>query len=842
MKKLTLVAAAATVAAGLILWWPTLEQTAPARPEAGKASSTITARSPVERPSNPGDRKEATVSAPRTSIAEGSGLGIEVAATSHGLPVPDVALELQWFAGAGSSGAPAAAHALRTDHQGRAVWRGPAAAAVRTANVVTTTPDRLGFCTPAVVAPDDRHIEIPMSVVRLDCEVAGTVRDREGKPIAGATVSRNGGAGTTTGEDGAYVLRVGTGIDARPVVAWADGYAQSLHNLVLPEGTTRHALDFVLPRGGRIAGRVLDAARAPVPGATVRASGALAAATTDDEGRFALTSLAPGSRHRVAASLDGRGRGSAHAVAGAEDVEVVLQRGLSLSVIVRGPDGRPAPYAAIAHTSPPSSGLRVAGYTDASGRCQMEALEAGPCELRVKRRGFATWIGKVEIAPKMPELQIALEQGKRVRGQVVDQDGRPLSGVSVYANLERDVGARTVTDSIDTDAEGRFVLADLPSEPCTVRAFHPDYQLGSAPIAGAADVEVVIRLAAGASVSGRVLDARTRAPVRDFTVRVTSGAASPALRGSYERHRAEDGRWRFTAIGLSVGTAVDVEVRADGYAPARNQQRAAPSDDPDQHPLYLQPGAAIAGRVRDARTGAALSDVAVEVLASDDAPASRLATDSDGRFELRELGPEPVRLVLRKAGYPTALHGPFEVGAGPGTEELELRLSLGSAVRGRIEGFPGDGWRLWAETIGLRDGWPKVAVAADGSFTLPSLTVGPHRLHLARESELGVARAWTLAVPDHDVDGIVLRSAEGGGTLELTVRGADKGEVRVTPLASANGMLGPADHRREFTAGPVRVEGLPEGPCRVHVTSGRESATREVEVRGTTRIEMAVGR
>lgn len=201
-----------------------------------------------------------------------------------------------------------------------------------------------------------------------------------------------------------------------------------------------------------------------------------------------------------------------------------------------------------------------------------------------------------------------------------------------------------------------------------------------------------------------------------------------------------------------------------------------------------------------------------------------------------------------KAGYPAAVHGPFTVGTGPGSLDVELRLSRGTTGRGRLDGFSGDGWRLWIEAIGVDREFAEAAVAADGSFTLSPLAMGPHRLHLARAGDSGKARGWSLDVPDHDLDGVTLRSVEGDCSLDVVVTavravsGAEKGSARVIPLGRGSGPLGLGQRRIKFTGGAFREVGLPAGPCRVEVTSGSQHAAQEVEVRATTTIEITVGR
>ena len=357
-------------------------------------------------------------------------------------------------------------------------------------------------------------------------------------------------------------------------------------------------------------------------------------------------------------------------------------------------------------------------------------------------------------------------------------------------------------------------------------------------VAGPADLEVVIQLEASAVVAGRVLDARTREAVVEFSLRVWSRAPGARVHAEARRHTTTDGRWRFTATALVPEQEVDVEVRALGYAPGRRKARAARVPGADDVLLLLEPGATLAGSVRDAVSGAAIGGAQVQLAPPARDSVAAVTTDAAGRFALRDLMPGPVGIEVTKAGYPAATHGPFEARVGGGGAEVEVRLARGVTVRGQLVGFSADGMSLWVYRDGSDADSSDFAIGRDGKFELSGLGAGRNMVYLHRASDDVAAWSWTLVIGDRDLDGVVLRAREGEGSLRVTVRGTDAGLARVVPTVAGEGPLGPGHRMLRFTGGAFTMDGLPEGPCTVTVEKGERSSKQTVDVRGATALEI----
>jgi hypothetical protein len=138
--------------------------------------------------------------------------------------------------------------------------------------------------------------------------IVGAVREQgSGRPIAAFTIiaaTRRGGVergdrrtGSFLDADGHYALAIHPG--SQCVAAYALGYAAAIERCVEVGAGAEAHVDFELPRGARISGRVIDrASRAPIPGARVSLENPNAGAATplpviastqsDADGRFQL--------------------------------------------------------------------------------------------------------------------------------------------------------------------------------------------------------------------------------------------------------------------------------------------------------------------------------------------------------------------------------------------------------------------------------------------------------------------------------------------------------------------------------------------------------------------------
>jgi hypothetical protein len=208
-----------------------------------------------------------------------------------------------------------------------------------------------------------------------------------------------------------------TGTDGRAVLYISDGEyrigAQSTAYVPASVSTSVRGddeLTLTLATGLKITGRVRGAAGVVPPGYYVTAGliggGSPRAAMRTPGGGFEVTGLRPG-RYRIHASA-ADDFGEAEAEAGAENVEIVLRPGGTISVLVVDAANQPAVHAGVAFSNDrgePLSGIIY--YTDNAGRLSMP-MPAQTVNVNVSQQGLAGK-GSVTLAPgETAEVRVVL--------------------------------------------------------------------------------------------------------------------------------------------------------------------------------------------------------------------------------------------------------------------------------------------------------------------------------------------------------------------------------------------------------------------------------------------------
>jgi protocatechuate 3,4-dioxygenase beta subunit len=425
--------------------------------------------------------------------------------------------------------------------------------------------------------------------------------DRDGSPVSGAEVEvsvvtpgppvRSFEATTVTDSSGLASLPVPAGDVGRLLVS-APGFRWGGAG---PGSTTDRPITFEDPailedaltpgetrvvvvrlrRGTSVVGRVVFADGSPARGAVVRSHDGTQGpdATTDRDGRFRLENVVEGAgvnshgESYVDATLAGVGKGKASLRKGfsAEPVFDAGTIALEPESIVRGrivdERGRPIEGATVDSDFMRRIGFGgLAGRTGADGRFELSsggtsfvASAEGRRAREVSLRGPAR-AGQVRTIP-----DVVLEPAPSVRVRVLDESGRPVSGVTVRRG---DAAAPPST----TDASGLAnagAVADL-----TILALErPDRVSFSWSLEPSTDV-VDVHLPATVPMTGRVVDEEGR-PVVGARVTVNG----PFSRRSMDPRRFAtvetrdvtsdaDGRFRLPAVDATGG---GVRVVARGH-------------------------------------------------------------------------------------------------------------------------------------------------------------------------------------------------------------------------------------------------------------------------------------
>ncbi|HEX6811856.1 MAG TPA: sigma-70 family RNA polymerase sigma factor [Planctomycetota bacterium] len=862
MTKLNIVlATAALTAVGILAWW--LGQGAVAPAPTAPEDRTSTAAAPAS----------ATVAGPETRAAAapggalereqrvpaepGPGLTVNGSVTCAGAPYADLALRVQWFAGSATAGKPESEHEVRSDADGRFVWRGPVRTAAGTLQAVR--PGAAGntkvWCTPQLVQPGQTDVALAVTLVALDRTVFGRVHDVDGAAIAGAEISVNGwdDVATRTDAEGRYELKV-TG-PPYPLLVLKTGYRERLLQSYVPEGKQRHELDVELEPGASFAGRVVDEAGNPVAGAQVRASGLVRGTETDAEGRFLFGGAAPDERHELSAVKAGFQRGAKAASPGGDPVEIVLRPGLTLAVRVFGEGGEGIAGARISVMPDRFRGAQVRGFTDAGGRLLIEDLPASEIEVIADKTGFVLARGQADVPKLRGEFVLVLQRGRTIAGRVLDESGAPIVGASVYCQRQTgDLAQRSVGGRATSDTEGRFTITDLPHEPCDLKAHHADYRRASLEGLSGTPSDLVVTMKQAASVAGRVVDGVTGAAVGAFTIRlVADHEVQPLNYVEPVRFADCDGWWRVKHWELQPGAELFVEVWAEGYAPQRVAAVAQVGAPRDQSVIRLVAGTTVKGVVCDAATGTPVPQVEVTLQSGDPKDAERFVsrgasrempvktrvhTDAAGRFELLSVPPGTSRLVLAHGNYPKRTFGPFEVAPGVPVLEVQPTLTRGATLRGRVTGVHDlAGTKLTAHVFGGKS--IESQLGTDGTFEVRGVSAG--RVSLSLTTGKGRWHSMRLEVGDADVTDLVFAVPQAGtGSIRATVPGLPRGRGSVETLGVEPGRCATV-HSFEYSDAGFVVDGLPAGKYEIEVFSlGMEGSGKAEVTVGTGEVMVTI--
>jgi len=425
--------------------------------------------------------------------------------------------------------------------------------------------------------------------------LTGKVADEKGSPLPGATVSLLSGetgdrlsniamnstpadwkwptplASAIADATGHYEINSDTPIQNR-VIVQKEGFAAIDDPLVQgPETVVRNYR--MWPAPSCIEGNIFDNASRPLSGAFVSAGPQSLARYfwngstilgnfqfTDGSGKFNLSSLPEGDS-RIAASFRGfvHEQKEINLKAGpCAHVDFRLQAADMISFLVKNWRAYPIPN--------PRVETEFAVWTDEHGMVRIAApVDSDPFQCVISAQGYQT--KEVKIDPKAPPTSVFLDAADFLRGQVLDEANKPISGARVSAlgtsvssdykvtgdGAAASVGLRMRSNgSTDTDSDGMFSLR-VPFPPArSVTASKPGYktELKQFEEGKFQPTFVEIRLhRAQSGIFGRVVDEAGN-PVLRFVVLVYG--YPDYMPGSTQSFDTEDGR--FLVTDLPEGT------------------------------------------------------------------------------------------------------------------------------------------------------------------------------------------------------------------------------------------------------------------------------------------------
>lgn len=447
--------------------------------------------------------------------------------------------------------------------------------------------------------------------------VRGVVFGPDDAPLPDARVW-TWSAETTADEHGAFELRQDRQGRHNSLFASAPGLAELEQSFSFPAGAREVRVELRLGPAFQVRGRVVDERGLGLAGAVVTSFYSRKSTTTSAiDGSFLLDHLDPGrDEHHLHARLEGYVQGEARVRTQGllvEGVELLMARGTSVRGVVLGPDGAPLAGVALYIGFSPFASDRLDATSDEQGAFLFPSVGAGSRTLVAQHAGFSAHKEVLEVPAQPPELAplvLRLAPAHWIGGIVQDSAGVPLPKISVAAMQE---GEYLELDTPETDAEGRFRVEGLPAEGAGLEFYATGFLREELALERLDHDQLRVTLTRAALVGGTVLDAVTRAPIERFSVHFFDPVLRPGEKevDGYSASWVREGQpftspagvWTSAGEELEAGTVTGVEVRAEGYAPARNAHVVAALDfDPASVVFELVRGGSVRGQVLDRKS------------------------------------------------------------------------------------------------------------------------------------------------------------------------------------------------------------------------------------------------
>ncbi len=563
----------------------------------------------------------------------------------------------------------------------------------------------------AVTSTKNFSINDP-SPVRVYFNVGGTVygmvRDRQGEPVAGATIrSYMGHSGyvgqTETKTDGSFELPKMPAGSTRVVATHGEETSEirspTAGTITVVEKERVGPVNLVIEPGATITGRVIERnSGLPISGARIKvaneASWRNRSATTDQEGIFQLNGI-PLRQLTIEATSKhyaGQQRVVEPSLHEPNYLEFELDPGAEIHVSVLDEAGEPVAEASL---SAGDSNNRSSATTDANGRATLRNLPVDrPATVHASKEGWTTVRSNPVRWEAGPSEEVTLRLSRadlrpgHFIGTVTGPDGQPLPDVTVnygYFSITR-WGERTTTDPAGNyqlmvkDGSSQDVLTAHSSSWATQRK-------PAKPGTADQPTRVDFQMASSHWIGGTVVDEQDR-PIEHATVHLGMHGPQgmdylslPATQ-SYVR---TDAQGRFHVEGLPEGQ-LNLSVSAHSFADQTEKVKL------DQEvKLTLKTTGIIRARVVDKRTGEPVRSVSIRIVDRHE-QAGQAFSNNEGRYTLSGFrqGDRP-QLVVESRGYATASGIEAVADAADAVEELTIELTRGQPLRGLlVDGRNGD--------------------------------------------------------------------------------------------------------------------------------------------------------
>ncbi len=246
--------------------------------------------------------------------------------------------------------------------------------------------------------------------------------------------------------------------------------------------------------------------------------------------------------------------------------KIVLDRGLTVSGRVTDEAGKPIAGALVRTKF--LNDIREAKSGD-DGVYRLAGCEPRAARIVVSAKGRATDLKELTIEPEMGPVDFQMKPGGTVRIRVLDENGNPVPKARIFFQRWRGQFDYFEFGHVNqyADKNGFWVWNEAPLDEFKADICPPDgMQLASQPLIARAE-EYVFRTPPALVVSGKVIDAVTKKPIKEF--RVVPGVRSSETHMNWvpsEIFSAASGQYQIRHSHDSFAHLLRIE--ADGYQSA----------------------------------------------------------------------------------------------------------------------------------------------------------------------------------------------------------------------------------------------------------------------------------
>lgn len=487
-------------------------------------------------------------------------------------------------------------------------------------------------------------------------------------------------------------------------------------------------------------GQVLDSNDKGIGGAVVTlSSNPPRTTTTEADGSFSFDKLV-GRMYSVTARAGELVGGPVVHKLTADSGPVAIRMKVGASVIVTVVDRKTDEPISGATVSLRSDGERSES-TDGDGNATFTGVAGGWFVVAADAQGYAPLLQAVQVADSPgveATTKLSLRRGAKVTGKVVDTDGKPIAGARIVAKDASAVFSLVDPrrDSMVSDAEGSFTMPAVAIGTYRFEATHDSYAPSSSELVsvdGNRPVDgVVIEMARGASLAGKVVDANG-APVPWASVRVGSGRQGfDEIESQRVRQTTADENGEFSLQALRPVKLVAMAISEQASSALVPVDLGA-DHDVDDLVLTLDITGVIAGRVVDS-DGEPIPEAQVTAFPdffgggpSDDFSLRGITaetTDGGGAFTFRGLPEGTYRLRASRSSVSTSDFWQRGTQAATGDENVELVVQANGALTGKVEFTDGGSPEVFSVAIGYPPGVP--VSNSSGAFDVPDVPPGKY--------------------------------------------------------------------------------------------------------------------